>query len=126
MQKPPAAKWRLHVITMILYAPRSSGPQAYADGYSAVSAVLPEYYFAPIFREFARICREMPLQKNVANCRKSVGKIYARLPAVVSTLTSFFFLAYNNNHPLFRKIVFVHLGMTPRYRYLLISFIAAS
>jgi len=76
-----------HVITLILYAPRSSEPQAYADGYSAVSAVLPEYYFASIFRGSERICRVTPLQKNVSNCRKSVGKIYQRITIGTSFFT---------------------------------------
>ena len=66
--------------------PRSSGPQAYADGYSTVSAGLSKYFFAPIFRGFEQICRVMPLQKKLSNCRKSVGKILQ----TITVDTSFF------------------------------------
>ena len=76
-----------HVITLILYAPRSSEPQAYADGYSAVLAVLSRYCFVPIFRGFEQICRVIPLQKNVPYCRKSVGKIYQRITIGTSFFT---------------------------------------
>ena len=67
--------------------PRSSGPQAYADGYSAVSAVLSEYCFAPILRGFEQICRVMPLQKNGYYCRKSVGKILQTITGDTSFFT---------------------------------------
>ena len=46
------------------FNPRSSGPQADADGYSAVSAVLSEYRYTPIFRGLERIYRIISLHKN--------------------------------------------------------------
>jgi len=69
------------------YALQSSGPQAYADGYSAVSPVLSRYCFVPIFRGFEQICRVIPLQKNVPYCRKSVGKILQTLTVDTSFFT---------------------------------------
>ena len=80
--------------------PRSSGPQAYADGYSAVSSGLSKYFFAPIFREFEQICRVMPLQKKLSNCRKSVGKILQTI-----TVDTSFFTGCNTGCNQRRKVI---------------------
>ena len=61
--------------------------QAYADGYSTVSAGLSKYFFAPIFRGFEQIWRVMPLQKKLSNCRKSVGKILQTITGDTSFFT---------------------------------------